>query len=1181
MAKTFTKAQESAINEQSKTLLVSAAAGSGKTTTLIERILRSITRKEDPLMLDRLLVVTFTKAAASELRLRISAALSNAIAESGGDDVLARQMMLLPSAKISTIDSFCLGLVRSNFAALGLSPTFRMADEGESALIASETMERLINECYDDENSKICGGPRGFAALVDTLLGSSDDKRLSDILLSLSEKLAAYPKGAAALYDRENELRDYAKQDFFECEHGKRIEKFLLSFFEYYRKGYLYCLDIIALNEKLAKAYAPYYEEDLHNIFAIEKALKEGYASGKEAIEAVVFSPIRGGYRGEKDENFFFVKAFRSEFKDRFTKLIKPYVEPDSQTVSEELCETADICRSLADLLCEYEKRAEAEKKRRSVCDFSDLNRYALRLLVDGDGSDTPFAIEQKKLYDAVYIDEYQDVNAVQDRIFEAISTKTNRFMVGDIKQSIYGFRGAEPAIFAKMRRAYPELEKSGDSNGAAVFMSENFRCNEEVIDFTNLIFDRIMPLVSPEMNYSSADSLVFKKNCESDADTPVKIVIAETPPKDSPDADRHTETEFIVSEIQRLVKDEVKDNGEHFTYGDIAILIRSRKNLDTYANSLRASGIPVYTETAEDLLAQSEIMIVRCMLDTIDNPRRDISLCGAMLSPLCGLDCDFVAKLRQNAGRERLITTLRNYLETAPESEEKAKAEHFLTELNEFRSMARFLSAGELVDELYTRYAVYARLGAASAARRANLDRFKSIAYSFGGESRSICEFIRYLASVEKNANVTLKAARPGVDTSDAVRIMTVHQSKGLEFPAVFYADTLKEYNLQDAWQSPIYSGAAGFGMKLRDKSGFCVYDTLLRKSIALAVSRTNKEEELRLLYVALTRARERLYMTAMYADPDELITEAKNGGKFLTEYAASKQTSHLELALLAAAGSDTPCVQIKTSPYMPLGSESSDTEVSEDEDVTADEETVTALNSRFEYRYPHIARTKIPAKLSISRLYPDILDDTVLSETIELKTAAKAIEAPRFIHSDENDAAKRGTATHLFMQFFDFENAAQNGAEAELERLTEQRFLTEDDAALVNLYEVKAFLRSELFAKMRSAKRIYREQRFNLTLNAVDFAASEGLKAELSGENVLVQGVIDCFFYDEDGEIILVDYKTDRLPKDRAAAERKLREHHSPQLGYYSRAVEEICGKAPKSTLIYSLCLGDTVEI
>ncbi len=1181
MAKTFTAAQQAAICEQSKTLLVSAAAGSGKTTTLIERIICSITREENPLMLDRLLVVTFTKAAASELRLRISAALSNAIAERGGDETLAKQITLLPSAKISTIDSFCLELVRSNFSVLGLSPSFRMADEGESALIASETMEQLINECYDDENSKICGGPRSFASLVDTLLGAADDKRLSEILLALETKLEAFPKGAAALYDREKELREYAKQDFFECEHGKRIENFLRSFFEYYKKGYLLCLDIISRNEKLAKAYEKYYEEDLHSIFAIEKALGDGYASGKAAIDKLTFSPIRGGYKGEKDKNFFFVKELRNEFKSKIKSAVLPYIEADGDTISHTLTETADICHMLAELLCEYERRAEAEKKRRGMCDFSDISRYTLRLLVDKDGGDTPFAKAQKELYDAVYIDEYQDVNAVQDRIFEAISTATNRFMVGDIKQSIYGFRGAEPAIFAKMRRAYPPLDKAEGFDGGAVFMSENFRCNKEVIDFTNSIFDRLMPLVSPEMNYSEADSLVFKKKCESDTPTPVKIVISEKPPKDAPDADRHTETEYIVSEIRRLIKEEKKDNGEPFNYGDIAILIRSRKYLDTYAAALNASGIPVYTETAEDLLMQSEIMIVRCMLEAIDNPRRDISLCGAMLSPLCGLDCEFVAALRKNSKSERLITTLKNYLEEAPDSEEKQKAAHFYGQLSEFRSMARFLSAGELVDELYTRYAVYARLGAMQEARRANLDRFKSFAYSFGAESRSLCEFVRYLRSVEKNANAPLKAARPGIDTQNAVRIMTVHKSKGLEFPAVFYADTTKQYNLMDAWQSPLYSGEAGFGVKLRDKSGFCVYDTLLRKSIALAVTRADKEEELRLLYVALTRARERLYMTAMDDSPSDLINDAENSVRILTEYAASKATSHLELALLCTAGKELPFVSIEQRDYMPITEEAADECEAPREAAKADEETVAMLDARFEYRYPHSARTKIPAKLAISRLYPDILDDTVLSESIELKRKAKPLEAPRFIKADETDGAKRGTATHLFMQFFDFENAAENGAKAELSRLTEKHFLTEEDAALVNLTEVEAFLKSDLFAKMRSADRIYREQRFNLTLSAVDFAVDEGLKNELTGENVLVQGVIDCFFYDSDGEIILVDYKTDRLPRERALAEQKLREVHTAQLRYYAQAISEICGKAPKATLIYSLCLGDTVEV
>ncbi len=1181
MAKTFTAAQEAAINEQSKTLLVSAAAGSGKTTTLIERIIRSVTRKETPLMLDRMLIVTFTKATASELRLRISSALSNAIAESGGDELLAKQMALLPSAKISTIDSFCLDIVRSNFSPLGLSPNFRMADDGESALIAEETMEHLINECYDNKESRICGGPLGFASLVDTLLGASDDKRLSEILISLYKKLEAFPEGASALYKREAELREYAEHDFFDCEHGKRIESYLLSFFEYYKKGYMHCLDLISRNEALAKVYTPYYEEDLHNIFAIERAIKESYETGRAAIDALTFTGIKGGYRGEKDDNFFFVKEFRTSFKTDVTKKIPKYISADSEGVRNALIETANICHSLAEILCEYEKRAEAEKKRRGVCDFSDISRYTLRLLVNKDGSDSEFALSQKELYDAVYIDEYQDVNAVQDRIFEAISTKNNRFMVGDIKQSIYGFRGAEPAIFAKLRHEFPPLDKAEGSDKATVFMSENFRCNKEVIDFTNLIFDKLMPLVSPNMNYTPSDSLVFKKNCESGTPTPVQIVITEAPPKDAPDADRHTEAEFIRDEIKRLVKEERKDNGEPFRYGDIAILLRSRRYLGAYANALKDANIPVYTETDDDLLLQSEVMIVRCMLEAIDNPRRDIALCGAMLSPLCNLDCNFVAGLRKNTKGERLITTLRNYLEKADDSEEKLAAEHFYKELCEFRSMARFMSAGELIDEFYTRYAVYARLGASNEMRRANLDKFKEIAYTFGAESKNLCEFLRYLGGVDSNPNAMLKAARPALDSADAVQIITAHKSKGLEFPAVFFADTTKLYNRTDASQSPIYSGNAGFGVKLRDESGFCVCDTLLRKSISLAVTQANAEEELRLLYVALTRARERLYVTAMHQDPSGLIADCKNLSKILTAFTAAKQTTHLELVLLALGDEDIPYANIKTIDYMPQ-SDTCDTAIENEEaEAVANAETEALLSKRFGYRYPHEARTKIPAKFAISRLYPDILDDTVENEGLELKKQATPKKAPRFIAKDENDGAKRGTATHLFMQFFDFENAAQNGVCAEISRLTEKGFITNEDASLVNTDEVNTFIKSSLFAEMRSATRIYREQRFNLTLSAADFAQDDSLKNELFGETVLVQGVIDCFFYNENGEIILVDYKTDRLPCDREIAVQKLRDTHTAQLKYYARAVEEICGKAPKSTLIYSLCLGDIVEV
>lgn len=1181
MAK-LTPAQQRAVDETKKTLLVSAAAGSGKTTTLIERILRSVVRRENPVMLDRLLIVTFTKAAASELRLRISNALSEAIAADGENEALAKQISLLPSAKISTIDSFCLDLVRANYATLGLSPAFRIADPGESALLAHETMERLIDECYDNPECKIAGGARGFAALVDLLLGSSDDKRLADLLLSLYETLSSYPRGAAALYDREAVLYQYAKIDFFESPPGKRIEEHLNSLFAHYKKAYRVCMDRLSTIPAAEKAYLPALEADYEGIMQAEAALAQGYAVGRDAVGAISFSRL-GSYRGEKFPVLEQIKELRSEYKERIKKLQSGIIAADSTALQQSLIKTAEVCHALAELLCEYEKRAESEKKRQNVCDFADLSRYTLRLLVDPHGADTPFAFAQKALYDAVYIDEYQDVNAVQDRIFSAISTETNRFMVGDIKQSIYAFRGAEPSIFANLRHAYPPIDQANGSY-ATIFMSENFRCGKEIIDFTNLIFDKLMPLISPDMHYSAEDALVFRK-AASDTARPVQLVLTEKPPKGSADEGESTEAKFIAEEICRLIKEERKDDGTPITFRDVAILMRSPKaKMDTFAGALRAYGIPVHTETNENLLLQSEVEILRCMLEAIDNPRRDIPLTGALLSPLCGLDCDFLAKLRKDTHGMRLITVLGQYLrDDAESSDQKQLLGHFLQDLSEFRRMARYMSAGDLLDEIYSTYAIHARLSAKSALRRANLEKFREIAHAFaGGASRSLSDFIRYLRSVENNASAQLTAAKASADTHDAVQIMSIHQSKGLEFPVVFLADTAKEYNLRDADMSPLYTNTAGFGMKLRDPSGFGVYDTPLRKSVALALRRSAKEEELRLLYVALTRARERLYMTAMVDAPEKHIENAAFASTCLSAFSALEQKNFLSLVLLASSGVDTDCLAIRTVPYLPLPDAQGEEETAKvHETPIADAESVRLLRERFAQTYAHTARTKIPAKLSISRLYPDILDDTVLEDAIREKELPPLTLSPRFIENRENDAAKRGTATHLYLQFFDFENARQNGAAAELARLTEKRFLTDADAALVNLAQIETFLASPLFSEMRAAKHIYREQRFNLELPASEFATDERLKAELAGETVLVQGVIDCFFYDKEDRIVLVDYKTDRLPASRAAAEEKLRTAHARQLGYYARAIEAICGRAPEKCLIYALSLGDSVLV
>ncbi|MBQ6613849.1 MAG: UvrD-helicase domain-containing protein, partial [Clostridia bacterium] len=883
--------------------------------------------------------------------------------------------------------------------------------------------------------------------------------------------------------------------------------------------------------------------------------------------------------KGEKSELAINIQAMRKAFKDEVKEIQTKYLFSDSGEIKRTILETASVCKNLGDFFIEFEKMLEAEKKRKNICTFSDLSRYSLRLLVDENGNDTPFADEQKKLYDAIYIDEYQDVNAVQNRIFDAISTPTNRFMVGDIKQSIYAFRGAEPSIFASLRRAYPSYNEAEDSPNAALFMSRNFRCNKEILDFTNHICDMLMPLISPDMNYGKEDALVFGKKRASERPFPVEMVVVENAPKDSPLKNIDLEAEWVANEIYRLTHGETKDDGTPITPGDIAILMRApRSKADIYATAIRAKGIAVSAETDENLLEQSEVSIIRSFLECIDNPRRDISLAAVLLSPLCNIDCNFISTLRNRSG-SRLITAIREFALNG-EGENKEKLSSFLGKLCDFRKMARYLNAGEFLDALYADMAIPATLGGSSRHRRANLEKFRQTAYSFSASGGSLGSFLRYLRNVESTgASITAAKVQTGDDNS--VHIMSVHKSKGLEFPVVFYTNTAAPHKIPNEISSPLYINGVGFGLRLRDESGFCVYDTMLRQSVEIAKKNNEKEEELRKLYVALTRAKERLYVCGKATDASKVFSKAEFENAFVSRQLALSKTTHFDIMMLALGSTEAEYVKYRTVKPNDIDFLFIGEEATEEQTAAVNEEAAKLFAERFDYRYPHIARTKIPAKLSISRLYPDILDDTVSDAANGDRPLPKATDAPRFIKNEENVAAKRGTATHLFMQFFDFDYAKANGAESELARLVEKNFITKEDASLVNIDEVKAFIASPLFEKMHSAAKIYREQRFNLHLPASEFASDEELKAELSGEEVLVQGVIDCFFFDEDGEIILVDYKTDRVSGDRKTAVAALRSAHSRQLGYYARAITEICGKPPKKTVIFSLALGDEVIV
>ncbi|MBQ9429443.1 MAG: UvrD-helicase domain-containing protein, partial [Clostridia bacterium] len=584
-------------------------------------------------------------------------------------------------------------------------------------------------------------------------------------------------------------------------------------------------------------------------------------------------------------------------------KLQGIYQTPKHQ-LSECQRKTADLAEAAGRLLTEFEARVREEKKRKGILTFNDISRYALRLLVDENGNDTPLALAKKKDFDAIYIDEYQDVDAVQDRIFEALSGGKNRFMVGDIKQSIYAFRGAEPMVFANLRRTYAPLDEAAPGAPASLFMSENFRCSQEIIDFTNRIFDALMPKISPEIGYKAADALVHGKDAEN-FPVPVKLILCEKAPKGQPPAPR--EAEYIAGEIERLVREEKKQDGSPIRYDDVLILLRSPKvKQGELLRVLSAHGIPVSAESKSDLLSASEIKLALCLLGVIDNPRNDTALCGLLLSPLCGVSPDYLALLRKNRGSDRLCTSLCKDLASGDaDDENRAKVRALFDEIAQFRALSRYASAADLFDEVCERFGLFTRIAGKNPIRRANLELLRNLAAGAGESGRTLSDFMRFIKNLEESSDNRPTAAPPGA-VGGAVRIMTVHHSKGLEAPVVFFADADHPYKENDAPKF-YYDNKAGFALELRDESNYYAYKHLPLLAVRQKIIMDQRQEELRTLYVALTRARERLYVTADVAKPAEYAAKIGFDSRIGVRYAARKQKSLLAL-ILQVIGADLP---------------------------------------------------------------------------------------------------------------------------------------------------------------------------------------------------------------------------------------------------------------------------------
>lgn len=1158
-SRVWSPAQRSALDVRDRDTLVSAAAGSGKTSVLCQRILDRLQDKDAPLELSRLLVVTFTNAAAAELRARLQSGIAKAMAQNPSAH-LRRQSMALHRANICTIDKFCINFVKNHFHLLGVSPDVGVAEDSALSDIKRRTMLKVIDRFYEAEPD--------FIPTSDLFITDRDENDFPDKLIDMYEGLLAYAKGVDAITDVADELEHAAKTGVFGGKWGEILKEHLLGQLEFYR---LLCLSTLeqysACTDKKGNAVGGELQGDLAIVQSLARPLESGDAAGLQ--EALKNRPAFGRKTLPKDS---FADHF-TEARTKFKKLLDaengfslPFSDADMPLI---YGKAAHHCRVLHKVLSEYEEKLMQEKKRLNLLEFSDMERMTLSLLEDENGSPTALSLEMKEQFDEVFIDEYQDVNDIQNRIFIALS-RGNRFLVGDVKQSIYGFRYADPTIFSSLRAAFAD-EKEQNAKTCRIFLQNNYRCDQNVVRFTNAVCDLIFPHCRG-LGYLPEDALVYAK-AEGERNIPVEVHLTKKTGDffaDEPNA----EAAFLAERIQELIQ-----AGRRA--GDIAVLCRSlhtdavaelQKQLQKRQIAVSVSGLSTFFE-------ESEILLTLSLLRAVDNPAKDIPLAAIARSPLFG----FTDKELVRIGKYRAETLSQKMALASADGNNKAML--LLQKLERYRLLCTEQGTSALLFSLYEDPLFHMAIQSDTATHEEQEERLQYL-YGIALGSEDISSF---LARMERMQSEGLRERKDRGAGVDQVRIMTIHGSKGLEFPVCCLYNT-QRYLSAHAPDASDFDPHLGPAFSLKDPSGLATVQSVQEMARRLEAKNKDLDEEMRILYVALTRAKEHLIITGTpkTAKTETFLEKCRFYASAHHRNALSEQPSYLAWIVMAICKNAPPDsyglyengILTKGTPP-PDSTAKTDTETEGKEEAPPTENIISkeALIRCRDFVYPHKIAETIPAKLSVSTLKDDLLSE---EGAAMLRTdSAITLATPRFLDPKkaENTAAKRGTATHAVMQFCDFEYAKANGAKAEIRRQKQLGFLSESESAIADADAIDRFFESDLFLVVEKAKRIRREQRFMITLPASRFTDAEGA----AEEELLVQGVIDCYFYDDQDRIWLIDYKTDRFdPKtDREIVEKELIARHGTQMQYYREALKQLCGKEVYRTVIYSFHLNAGVWV
>lgn len=1164
----WTPEQQNAISARDGSLLVSAAAGSGKTAVLVQRVIERLTDEEHPSDADRLLVVTFTNAAAAEMRERIAARLGELLLQRPGDVRLQRQQLLLSRAHISTIHSFCNDLVRENFYKLGISPDFRISDAVEMSLLRQEAMEQVLEELYETGDE--------FAGFAEFFSSGRDDSRLLRTVETLYDFVRSHPFPEQWLEQKEQMY--LIPQPAKDTDWGKTVLRFARSALDYCASLTRNALALIEQDEKLQQAYSPALSADLAGISALQKTAAQGeWDAVCQAVGAFRFERLKA-LRGYQDHPLKQrAAASRDEVKEVILRLKRLFSFDEAQC-REDIANLAPLIHQLFETVRRFSSRLDTLKAERRVADFGDLEHWTLRLLVraeDGGYVRTPEAEELANNFDEVMVDEYQDTNEAQDMIFRAVSQREqNLFMVGDVKQSIYRFRQAMPEIFLRRKAAYPRYDPQKNDYPACIVLDRNFRSRVGVADAVNFVFRQLMSEETGELDYSGDEELVAGAQYppRDQADVQLHILDLSGPEGEEADMDE-AEADYLADLISRMHQQRymVTDNGKQrpVAWRDFCILLRNANtHASVYARRLQRMGIPAWCDTAGAFFGTPEVSFVLSLLRVIDNPVQDIPLLAVLMSPVYGFTPSELGEIRLNQGQGPLYFAVRQRAEQGD-----GRCASFLQEMDEYRRLAATLPSDHLLRELYERtgYLAVAQAMKEGQLRLANLRLL--LEYARGYERtgyKGLAGFIRFIDRLQQR-QADLAPASTMSETADVVRVMSIHRSKGLEFPVCIVAGCSRQLNKDHG--DILLHPALGLGLKLRDDTMMRQYTTMAREAVALEIERGGMSEELRVLYVAMTRAKENLILLTSLKNPRRTLerlggqlSEDERLSPYVVRSAASYSEWLLSCALRHPDGETlrdlaglTNSVVLPAQEHWQMILASCEKDQEPDalpqeqlHPLQADEQLLQIFQQRLNYRYPAQALEKIPAKVAASEL-------AARSSAPEYAASAR----PAFLESDGLTATQRGTALHTFMQFADYQ-AASVSPEGEVQRLVEQGFLTKEQGEAVDLERVKRFFAGDLAQRMLAAPRLLREYRFTVEIPAKDIDAT--LPPELQEEPVVLQGAVDCAF-EENGGLIVVDYKTDRV-----ADPDKLRQRYAAQVDLYAAALTRCTGLPVHGCYLYS---------